>query len=67
MKCEKIRYFSKSDGKYAIKQLQYTGVKRIYECEECRKLGMGRVWHLTSKENRYEGKRISNRENISTP
>lgn len=47
--CEKIRYFSINDANYAKKHLKHVGAKRVYQCVECGKLGMGPVWHLTSQ------------------
>lgn len=48
-KCEKIKYFSEFDANYAKRQLTHVGIVRYYECLECGKLGMGRVWHLTTQ------------------
>jgi hypothetical protein len=53
--CGKIKYFSCSDAQYAKWLLKYekghTAIARHYQCEECGKLGMGEVWHLTKKKN----------------
>jgi len=52
--CQKIKYFSCHDAQWAKRNLKYTGAKRHYKCLECGKLGMGEVWHLTSKKRKVK-------------